>query len=144
MARGSTIIGRAKLQRKLDRLPKVAKDMIRDAMAKQADDIVQFMKSLVNTESGDLRDSIGWTWGRKVPKGATVVAAVKQALGGDLIITIYAGSEKAYYARWVEFGTQKTRAHPFFYVAWRARRRKTRRAINKAVRDSAKRVAKGG
>ncbi|MET3601815.1 HK97-gp10 family putative phage morphogenesis protein [Martelella mangrovi] len=144
MARKTTVLGRAKLQKKLDRLPKVAKTMIRDAMAEQADDIVRMMKSLVPVDNGDLRDSIGWTWGRNVPKGATVVAAVKQSLGGDLTITVYAGNEKAYYARWIEFGTVKMKAQPYFYVSWRANQKNAKRKIRKATRNAAKRVAKGG
>ncbi len=158
MARGATIIGLAKLQRKLDRLPKVAKDQIRTKMAEAADEIVAMMKSLVpvlkepdaRRRAGALRDSIGWTWG-KAPKGSMVVATLKGAgAGGDLAITVFAGSrdkgrgiDDAYYARWVEFGTAKMPAQPFFYVSWRANRRPAGRKIRKATRDSARQVAAG-
>jgi HK97 gp10 family phage protein len=160
------LLNLAKLDRKLKRLPEVAKVEIKAGMEAAADEIIAMMKSLVAVDSGDLRESIGWTWG-KAPKGSLAVAAVKSSLGGDLTLTIYAGSDEAYYARWVEFGTQPhslvrnasakrglrqnegrahqgTRAQPFFYVSWRANKRSAKRLVRKGVRDAAKKVAAGG
>lgn len=142
------LLGLTKLQRKLDRLPAVAKDHIRTEMAKAADEIVAMMKSLApilkepdpRRTPGALRNSIGWTWG-KAPKYSTVVASVKSSLGGDLTITIYAGNSAVRYAHFVEFGTYKMPAQPFFYVSWRANRRAARRKVRKAVRDAARQVA---
>lgn len=113
-------------------------------MEKAAEDIVGMMKGLVPVRDGDLRDSIGWTWGAP-PRGSIVVSTLKGAgFGGDLTITIYAGSADAYYARWQEFGTSKMKAQPYFFVSWRANRRSTRRKISTAVRKAAKKVAAGG
>lgn len=148
--RGVTIKGRAALQRKLDRLPQVAKDRIKATMAAEADRIVAFMKrhapvlkeSDPRRRAGTLRDSIGWTWGRP-PQGSGIVAVVKSKIGDDLTVTFYAGGGEAFYARFVEFGTQKMSAQPFFYVSWRANRREARREIRKAVRQAAREVAKG-
>jgi HK97 gp10 family phage protein len=134
------ILGLAKLQRKLDRLPRAAVTLIKAAMEERANVIVAIMKSLAPKDRGELADSIGWTWG-KLPTGATVLAEVKASLGGDLTITIYAGDEVAYYAGWQEFGTQKMPANPYFYVSWRANRREAGRAMKAAVRKSVKQVA---
>lgn len=125
-------------------------------MEAKADEIVAMMKSLVPVDDGVLRDSIGWTWG-KAPKGALVIASVQSTGEDGMTITIYAGNSEAYYARWVEFGTARhvnggkfagsqhpgTTAQPFFYVSWRANKRRTVRAIRKATRDAAKKVAAG-
>lgn len=152
----SKILNLAKLDRKLKRLPDVAKSHIKSEMEKVADTIVSMMKSLVPKDDGTLMDSIGWTWG-KAPKGSMVIAAVKSGLAGDLTLTIYAGSAKAYYARWVEFGTGAhinggmfkgtknpgTNARPFFYVSWRANKKSAVRAVRKATRASARKVAAG-
>lgn len=159
MARGATIIGLAKLQRKLKKLPIAAKQEIREAMEKGADQIVAMMKGLApvlatpdqRRRAGALRDSIGWTWGQ-APRGSMVIAALRGAgVGGDLTITIYAGTrdksrgeDDAYYVRWVEFGTSKMSAQPFFYVSWRANRRSTKSRISRAVNKAAKKVAAGG
>lgn len=134
------ILNLAKLDKKLKRLPTVAKDLIRAEMGKVADQVVEMMKRLVPVEDGVLRDSIGWTWG-KAPKGAGIVATVKSKMGDDLTITIYAGSVEAYYARWQEFGTQDLPAQPFFYVSWRASRKEAVRQVRKASRQAAKKVA---
>lgn len=148
MVRAATITGLTKLQRKLDRMPIVAKDHIRAEMEKTANEIVTMMKSLApvlkepdpRRRAGALRDSIGWTWG-KAPKYSTVVAAVKSSIGGDLTLTIYAGNSEARYAHLLEFGTYKMPAQPYFYVSWRAGRKGARRRVRKAVRAAARQVA---
>jgi len=148
MASATKILGLAKLQRKISRLPKVARETIQAAMEKVADDIVAMMKSLVSVSAdgshgnapGTLRDSIGWTWG-KAPKGSTVFASVNASLGGDLTITLYAGNTEAFYARWEEFGTQKSPASPYFYVSWRANKRSAKREIRAATRRAARQVS---
>jgi HK97 gp10 family phage protein len=171
MARRSTILNLAKLERKLKRLPQAALAEIRAAMERAADDIVALAKSLVPIDSGDLRDSIAWTWGAP-PRGALTLGKVaKSALGKQLTLTIYAGDDAAFYARWVEFGTQAaeakasrqnanykrtvimtkalaahaaTPAQPFFYPAYRASRKEAKRKIRAATRRAAKKVASGG
>lgn len=152
MARGgATILGLARLQKKLDRMPKVAKETIRKRMAEAAEDIVRMMKSLARDPA--IVASIGWTWGA-APKGSRVVAVAKGAgLGGDLTITIYAGDDDAFYVWWWEFGTaervQKTTgrktgrmpANPFFFVSWRANRKSARRKVRAGVREAMRQVA---
>lgn len=154
----ATIKGVDRLRRKLAQLPEAAKAAIRIAMEKAGDDMVAMARNLVPVSSGDLRDSIGWTWGEP-PKGSIRIATVKgRGRGRDLTLTVFAGNDKAYYARWIEFGTAAhangglyggsehpgTAARPFFFVSFRATRKRAKRTINKAIRDSAKRVAAGG
>lgn len=145
-----------RLNRKLARLPAVAKQMIRQAMEAKANEIVAMMKNLVPVDDGTLRDSIAWTWG-KAPKGALSLASVQSTGSDGMTLTIYAGNKEAYYARWVEFGTARhengglyagsthpgTKAQPFFFVSWRANKKRTVRAVRKASRDAAKKVAAG-
>ena len=156
MARGATILGLAKLDRKMKRMPDVAKQLIQDAMSQGADEIIDMMKRLVPVDNGDLRDSIGWTWGKK-PKYAQAIAAMKSAMAGDLTITIYAGNSKVRYAHLVEFGTAPhinggmfagtqnpgVKASPFFFVSWRANRKKVKSRIRRAITKAAKQVAAG-
>lgn len=152
--RSASILGLAKLEKKLKRLPDAASASIKKAMEQGADEIVSMMKSLVPEQSGDLKDSIGWTWG-KAPNGSTIMAQAKATLGGGLTITIYAGNDKAFYARWVEFGTAAhlnggmfagskhpgSIASPFFFVSYRANRKKVKSRIRRAVNKAAKEVA---
>lgn len=141
------VVNAERLLRKLRILPAAFRAEIKAAMAAQADEITDMMRRLVPVESGDLRDSIAWRWGKTAPKGSLAVAQVRDGTAeqrGDLAITIYAGGSKAYYARWVEFGTRKMVARPFFFVSWRAGRKPAKNKIRAAVRKAAKQVAAGG
>lgn len=140
----SKIIGLENLRRKLKAMPQRIEAQIRAALEKSADEIVAMAKALVPVDSGALRDSIGWTWGDP-PSGAMVLGTAKE---GEMRITIYAGTRDkklgdadAFYARFVEFGTQKMSAQPFFYPSYRANKKRARgritRAINKAVKEVA-------
>ena len=150
-----TVKGLERLQQKLDLLPARVKQRIRAAMEAGADEIVALAKALVPSDTGALRDSIGWTYGR-APKGSMSLATV-QTVGGELTITIYAGDSEAYYARWIEFGTSAhiaggkfagaqipaQPARPFFYVSFRASRRRVKSRITRAINKAAKDVAAG-
>jgi hypothetical protein len=162
----ASIKGLKQLQRKIDRLPKVAKDLIRKAMEQSADEIVALARTLCPYDS--LRATIGWTWGR-APRGSIALGRV-ETTGGALTITIYAGDDEVFWARWVEFGTAPhntakgggtkvgkiigslggglqhpgTEAKPFFFVAYRAMRRRSRGRIARAINKSAKQVASSG
>lgn len=139
MARTPTVLGRLRLQRKLQALPNAVKAPIRAAMVASANEIVAMAKSLVPVDKGTLRNSIGWTWGR--PPSGSVSLGVAQALGGELSLTVFAGNDKAYYARWVEFGTTQNVAQPYFFPSYRARKKNMKARINKAMRDAARSVA---
>lgn len=152
-----TITGRDRLLRKLNALPQAAERRIKAAMEAAADDIVSMMKRLAPVDDGDLQMSISWTWG-DAPKGSMTVATVSRRRGGGPRITIFAGNREAYYARWVEFGTSPhlnggifagstnpgTRAQPFFFVSFRANRRRTKSTISRAITRAAKEVAGKG
>ena len=150
------ILNLARLDRKLKRIPEAAKELIKPAMEQGANEIVDMMKSLVAVDSGELRDSIGWTWGKK-PKYAQAIAVMKSKMGGDLTITIYAGNNKVRYAHLVEFGARPhvaggmfagaehpgAPAQPFFFVSYRANRKKVKSRIRRAITKAAKEVAGG-
>ncbi|WP_312857947.1 HK97 gp10 family phage protein [Mesorhizobium zhangyense] len=151
-----TVLGLSRLNRKLKKLPAAAEVAIKTAMEQGANEIVAMMKSLVAVDSGELRDSIGWTWG-DAPKYSQRIASVKSA-SGKLTLTIYAGNSRVRYAHLVEFATKAhengglyagtqhpgTSAQPFFFVSYRALRRRTKSRITRAITKSAKAVAAGG
>lgn len=152
--------GLKQLNRKLKELPVAAQDALRPAMEALAQDVVNLAKSLVSVEDGELRDSINWTWG-DAPAGAIVLGTTRQARNKNknMIITIYAGDDKAFYARWVEFGTSPhglakggggppwhpgSRPFPFFYPSWRANKKRAKTRISRAINKSARAVAASG
>lgn len=143
-------------------VPDAIRRAARDALEKGAQELVDFMRSLVPVQDGVLRDSIGWTWGEP-PKGTIRLDDIAPAEDPSMRIVIYAGGYDAFYALWVEFGTQphsvqqgaditvKTGGgrqggaqhpgaakHPFFWPAYRTLKSRIRaritRAINKAIK----------
>jgi hypothetical protein len=147
---------KARLERKLKRLPEHARTAICKVMEEIATEIVQMAKRL--TRSKRVADSIGWTWG-DVPSGSMSLGEVEGgSASGSLRITIYAGNDEAFFARWEEFGTKArpqggafagtdhpgTTAHPYFYPAYRTARRKAKRKIQAAIRKAAKQTAAMG
>ena len=148
------VIGLDRLRRKLTKtIPEAAQRRIREAMEQSANEAVALMKSLAPKQSGDLADSIGWTWG-DAPKGSIALATSKNK-SGNMRITIYAGGGDAYYARFVEFGTSPhvngglyagsqhpgTPAQPFFYPGWRVVRRRVKGKVTRAIKAAAKEAA---
>lgn len=137
--------GAARFTKRLTKdIPALVQAATRDAMEKGAEDVVAMMKRLAPVESGALRDSISWTWG-KAPAGSIIIGTVGGREYKTMRITIYAGGladEDVYYARFLEFGTQKMPAHPFFFPAWRTKRKSVRSRITRAIRKSLK--AEGG
>lgn len=130
------------LRNKMAALPALIEKRGAEALEKSADEIVAMMKRLVPVDRGDLRDSVGWTWG-DAPKGSFTLLKSRR---GDFAykgmrITIYAGDEVAFYAHMIEFGTVKMAAHPFFYVSYRSLKKRTRNRIARATRKALKEVA---
>ena len=140
-------------------MPELARQEIAKAMEQSAQEVVDLAKSLVPVSTGALRDSIGWTWG-DAPSGSMVLGAVRASGkgAGNMVITIFAGNDEAYWARWVEFGTSPringgeyagsqhpgTHAQPFFFPAYRAVRKRVKSRVTRAITKSAKRAASGG
>lgn len=145
MAR-ATIKGLPRLKAKLERLRTQTASDVAPAMGRAAQLIVDMMKRQVPVHEGDLRDSIGWTFG-DAPKGALTVASSRV---GTLRVTIFAGDEKAFYARYIEFGTAPhaqggkfagtehpgTPAQPFFFTSYRALRKEVKRMLRKAISEA--------
>ncbi len=137
--------GADKLKRKMAGFPQQARREIARAMEQSAEEIVRLAKSLVPVDQGDLRDSIGWNW-HGLPQGSVELGQVRtEGKGaGNLSIVIYAGDDKAFYARWVEHGTSQRAAQPFFWPAYRALRKRVRSRTSRAVNKAARNVAAGG
>lgn len=162
------IIGLERLRRKLNRLPTEVRAQMRSDVGKGAEEIVALQKSLVPEADGDLKKSIGWTFGEAPSTSATGAFRAKRStfVGSDTDIraTVYAGDDEAYYARWVEFGTAPhslakgadisrdksqggsrqhpgTPAQPFFYPAYRALKRRVVSRISRGISKAARKVA---
>ena len=128
--------GLDRLNARWSKIPQAARMNVRAAMEAAASDIVEEMWARApQGATGRLGASIGWTWG-DAPKGTMVIGKVGGREYGALRITIYAGGGDAFYTKFIEFGTGKMRARPFFYPVWRARRKRAKGAITRAMRKA--------
>ena len=136
-----------RLRARLAKIPDIAREAAAAAMEEGAAEIVAEMKTLAPVDSGDLRDSIGWTWG-DIPAGSFMIDEIRSGKNAGqqyatLRIKIYAGSREAFYARFIEFGTKTgVRAQPFFFAAykkWGGKakfRARVRAAIRKRIKEA--------
>lgn len=117
----SKVEGLARLKARWARIPAAMRAQVRPAIDTGADELVAFQQRLAPVDDGTLRASI------RKEEGPHMLA-----------VDVKAGSRKAFYARFVEFGVHGRPAHPFFYPPYRALKRRIRsrigRAIGKAVR----------
>ena len=137
-----------RLRARLAKIPDIAREAAAAAMEEGAQEIVDAMKMAAPIESGDLRASIGWTWG-EVPAGSFMVDEIRSGKNkGDqyatLRIKIYAGNKDAFYARFQEFGTRSQPAQPFFFSTWKRERAEFRRKIRAAIRKRIKEAFNNG
>lgn len=131
-----------KFMERLKQIPDVAVDAARQAMEEGAQEIVDAMRAAAPFKSGDLRSSIGWTWG-DLPPGTFMIDEIRSGKNqgeqyATLRLKIYAGSSDAFYARFHEFGTVKMPAHPFFFPTWKAKKAAFHKKIRERVRAAIK------
>ncbi len=162
-----------KLKRKLRALPAIAREEIHGALQQSAVEMVEAARNFAPVKSGDLRNSIGYTFGKYSPENSNVRGvgvAANKLNDPDLTVTIHAGDAKAFYAAFVEFGTAAhtikpkrpggllnifgrtitkvehpgAATRPFFFPAWRLVKKKAKGRISRATNKAAKKVAAGG
>ena len=139
-----------RLKARLAKIPDIAREAAASAMEEGAQEIVDAMKAMAPVDSGDLRDSIGWTWG-DIPAGSFVVDEIRSGKNAGqqyatMRIKIYAGNREAFYARFIEFGTKTgVRAQPFFFAAYKkwGGKAKFRARIRAAIRKRIKEAMNG-
>lgn len=112
-------------------LPVKVEAAARMAMEKGAEELVAMMKRVVPVDSGRLRDSIAWTWG-DAPKGSVVLAESTSESRG-LKLTVYSTDFKA---SWIEFGTVKMSARPFFFPSYRAMRKRIKSRVTHEMKKA--------
>ncbi|GAB1378667.1 HK97-gp10 family putative phage morphogenesis protein [Pararhodobacter aggregans] len=156
--------GLSSFQKRMRAIPKAARAAVRPALDRSAEELVALQRSLAPVDEGDLVGSIGWTDGPP-PAGSLAVATMPE--DPDLAVTVYAGNEKVFHARWVEFGTQAavagarvanpgagnrqskrgrfsyrshpgTTAQPFFYPAYRLLKKRITARIKRAIGKAVK------
>ncbi|WP_011581223.1 MULTISPECIES: HK97-gp10 family putative phage morphogenesis protein [Chelativorans] len=128
----------ARLQQRLDAIPKAVKKAVEPALKKSGDEMAASMRHLAPVDTGELRDSIEVTApGQSTPRYSQPGGS-REAAENEVLIT--AGNSDVRYAHLVEYGTADTEAQPFFWPAFRLNRKRAtnriKRAISKAVKEN--------
>lgn len=166
--------GLDRLKAKFRALPTAIRKEVRVSMERVAQNVVDLAVHLApvlkaphkGRVAGALKNSIDWGWGP--PPASSIFGGGKNFQNykeGDLKLSIYAGNELAWYARFVEFGVHKQTkgervdnasgrrrkskrnvfegipALPFFYPAWRAYRNSMKSAATTAAKKGAAAIA---
>lgn len=119
-------------------IPRNVKLTVEPALVQSGNELVQAMKALAPEDTGDLKDSITLTLpGTATPPysqpGGSQVAKENQVL-------VTAGNHAVRYPHLVEYGTAEAAAQPYFWPAYRLKKKRLtnriKRAIRKAVREA--------
>lgn len=134
---------RERLRQRMAKIGALARVEIRKALDVSADEMSSTARSFAPVDSGDLRRSIGYTFGEYKSANANVrgVNAGGGAGDRDLTVTIHAGDQNAFYAAFVEFGRVDAAAQPYFYPAYRLTKKRVRSRISRAVKSAAQKAA---
>lgn len=129
----------ARLNRRLNAIPKAVKNAVKPSLEKSGHDLVGAMRALAETsrDTGDLIDTI------QVRPGGQSTPPYSQPGGSKVVpenaVAVTAGNSKVRYPHLVEYGTTKMKAEPFFWPAYRLLKKRLqgriKRGIGKAVRD---------
>lgn len=123
-----------RLYAKLGKMDDVIRARLHETMEEFADEVVQTMRAACPVEPGkpDLRDTIRWAW------------APNPRSPGTLRIRFSVGTSELYYAPFLEFGTVKMSAQPFFLPSWRKHKAAMLAGMTEAVKTAIRQVAAGG
>lgn len=112
---------------RMGRIPDRVKKRINAANEKSAEELAAMMVRLVPVDQGDLQTSITYF-------------EVAGPAGGGIAWRVTAGNNKAWSARYVEFGNGIAPAQPYFYPSIRSMRRLIKRrqlaAFRKGLQDA--------
>lgn len=132
-----------RLERKLKAISEGAEAVLKPMLAQAATIVTNKQKDLVPVDTGALKDSIQWTYGDP-PAGAMVFGKKKPREPGAITVTITAGNENVPYAAFVEFGTARTPAQPFFFTGYRASDEKVKALASRALKDALRESVRSG
>jgi HK97 gp10 family phage protein len=122
----------------MDRVKRAPREMITKALLTSANEVADAQRHLAESsrDTGALIDSITVT-----PPGRSTPAYSQPGgsrVAGETEVIITAGNADVRYAHLVEYGTAKTEAKPFFWLALRLLRRRAQNRINRAARKAVK------
>lgn len=130
---------RDRLRRRMKSIPIEVRKALKKQNAVNAAELVETMKGFVNIQSGELVTSIK----HQDVSDSTRISQRVEAGGMQTTKPVRNGADATYdYALANEFGTKNAPAQPFFWPAWRLKRKRFKgrmsRAAKKAIQGTGK------
>lgn len=141
----ATVQGIDRFKAKLAAIPESVRDAMSDALAGGAADLVGMQKRLAPKDEGELASSIRWDWasggaanaeGLKAGRGEQIAAKGEMSLAINVMTGT--GMKIPMNAIWQEFGTRRQPAQAYFFVSYRAMKKKIAARIASASRRAIK------
>jgi len=115
---------RANVKRRLKAIYEQSRAEMQAVFEAEADRLTAMQRRFVPVDQGDTLASI----------------RTAAAEGGKIGVKVIAGSRKAFQAPWIEFGTIKMAAQPFFFPPYRILRPSIKRAVRKGQKKAIKKA----
>lgn len=136
----ASMTGTQKLFNAINKIPPSVQDAVSGALEVNGKELVSEIRKNVPVDEADLRNSVKYKMGGFRLQGLDKGFASKMH-NQKLTLGVKAGDRKnAPYARFVEFGTVKMAARPYFWPTYRALRKRLKarvsRAVGKAVKNA--------
>ena len=131
----------ARLQRRLEAIPDRVREAVRPSLIQSAEELAGMMRHLAPddpaTNAPDLKSSIAVTAPGETTPPYSQPGGARVAAETEALVTV--GNDNVRYPHLQEYGTAHHDAQPFFWPSVRLLqtriKRRTKRAISKAVRD---------
>ena len=134
---GAKIEGLEKLRAKLKAMPEAVKAEVEGVLIASAEEVAATARALAPVDDGDLKDSIKVTG----PGGRTPLHSSGGAQSvGDLKAVVTAGNSSTRYAAVVEFGHGNAAPRPFFWPAYRSKKKRIKSRIARAIGKAVKKI----
>ncbi len=127
----------ARLSARLEAIPKAVREAIQPALGSSGEELADAMRALAPVDEGDLKGSI------TVTRAGQTTPAYSQPGGQTVVpenaVMVTVGNDAVRYPHLQEYGTRHHAPRPFFWPAFRLKRKRIegriKRAISKAVRE---------
>lgn len=127
-----------RLSRRLNAIPKAVKQAVAPALINAATDLSVTMRLLAPEDTGALKSSIQVTAPGETTPPYSQPGGARTAGENQVLVTV--GNDDVRYPHLVEYGTAEAEAQPFFWPAYRLKKKsisnRIKRAIRKAVKDA--------
>lgn len=127
-----------RLSKRLNAIPRAVKAAVEPTLIRAGVDLSVTMRLLAPVDTGDLQKSVHVTAPGRTTPPYSQPGGSQTARENQVLVTV--GNDEVRYPHLLEYGTAEAAAQPFFWPAFRLKRKilsnRIKRAIRKAVKEA--------